>query len=264
MIDWLLNVHWILLMILVVGAFAIYGHFGLSFARRFVFARLGRHSSHQDETTATVVHGILIIYGLAVALLAVAVWEKYAEVTRTVSAEAASIAALYRDVNGYPEPLRTRLRAQLKAYTEYTIREAWPVQRRGRIPEGEISVIDQFQDALRAYEPTTMGQLALHQGTVASYNTMIQNRRQRLEFVKVGLPAPLWAVILFGALITITCSFFLDWGGGGKLNRLLIVTLAAVMGLLIFMIVIYDQPLRGNHSVSAEAYEVVYDQLMRD
>jgi hypothetical protein len=51
-------------------------------------------------------------------------------------------------------------------------------------------------------------------------------------------------------------------GEGGKLNRILIALLSAIMGLLIFMIVYYDQPLRGDHSVSPEAYQVVYDQLM--
>jgi hypothetical protein len=261
MIDWLLGMPWMLLMILIVGGFAGFGLLGLSLTRRFILPRLG-HSRHQTEITATIVHGILIIYGLAVALLAVAVWEKYAEATRTVSAEAAAIAALYRDVSAYAEPVRTRLRRELKAYTEYTVREAWPIQRHGRMPEGGIVVMDRFQDELQAYQPTTFAQLAHHQQTLDAYNTLIQNRRLRLEFVTTGLPAPMWAVILFGALITLASAFFLDLGEGGNLNRFLIVTLSAVMGLLVFMVATYDQPLRGSHGISPDAYEVVYQQLM--
>ena len=38
--------------------------------------------------------------------------------------------------------------------------------------------------------------------------------------------------------------------------------LASLMGLLIFLIVIYDRPFRGSHGVSSEAYELIYNQLM--
>ena len=254
--------NWVVLMILVVGGFVAFGLIGQSFTSRFVLPRFGP-TSHQNEVTATVLHGILIIYGLVVALLAIAVWEKNAEATRIVSAEAAAVAALYRDVRGYPEPLRTRLRSELKDYTEYTIREAWPLQRRGRIPEGGLARMDRFEGELQGYEPTTLGQLAHHQRTLDALNTMIQNRRQRLEFVMIGLPAPMWAVILVGALITLASAFyFFDVGGGARLNRLMIALLSAVMGLLVFMIAYYDQPMRGSHSVSPEAFEVVYQQLM--
>jgi hypothetical protein len=250
-------------MILIVGGFVAFGLIGQSLTRRFILPRFG-HTSHQNEVTATVLHGILIIYGLVVALLAIAVWEKYAEASRSVSAEAASIAALYRDVGAYPEPLRGRLRSELKDYTESIIRDAWPMQRRGRMPTGGIGRMDQFESELQSYEPATLGQLAHHQRALDAYNTLIQNRRQRLEFVAVGLPAPMWAVILVGALITLASAFyFFDVGGGAKLNRLMIAMLSAIMGLMIFMIVYYDQPLRGSHSVSPDAYEVVYEQLMK-
>ncbi|HET9328266.1 MAG TPA: hypothetical protein VFQ05_15980, partial [Candidatus Eisenbacteria bacterium] len=261
MVDWLMNMHWIPLMILIVGAFAVFGFLGFGLTRRYVMPGLGA-SRHQAEVTATIVHGILIIYGLAVALLAIAVWEKYAEATRIVAEEASSIAALYRDLAGYPEPLRTHLRNELKSYTEYTIRDAWPMQRRGQIPAAGVGMLDRFQDALYAYEPATLGKLAHHQEALGAYNTMIQIRRERLHFVTIGLPASMWAVVLVGALITVASAFFLDVGEGGKLNRLLMVLLSAIMGLLIFMIVYYDQPMRGDQSVSPEAYEVIHKQLM--
>jgi hypothetical protein len=261
--DWLLNLHWIVLMALIVGFFAAFGFMGLSWTRRFVMPGLGDPSKHQAEVTATIVHGILIIYGLAVALLAIAVWEKYAEATRIVSQEASAIAALHRDLAGYPEPLGTTLRDELAAYTLYTIQDAWPKQRRGIIPVAGIAILDEFQEGLHHFEPATLGQLAHHQETLGAYNEMIRIRRERLQFVNVGLPAPMWAVVIVGALITVAAAFFLDVGEGGKLNKLLILLLSAIMGLLIFMIVFYDEPLRGNNSVSPKAYQVIYDQLMK-
>jgi len=259
--DWFLNMPWPVLMLVIVVFFAAFGLVGLSLSRRYVMPRLGA-SKHQAEITATIVHGILIIYGLAVALLAIAVWEKYAEATRIVSSEASAIAALHRDLAGYPEPLGSHLQQELATYTLYTIRDAWPKQRKGIIPVAGIAMLDTFQEGLHGFEPATLGQLAHHQETLGAYNDMLLIRRERLQFVTVGLPAPMWAVVLVGAWITIAAAFFLDVGEGGGLNKLLIVLLSAIMGLLIFMIVFYDQPLRGDHSVSAKAYQVVYDQLM--
>jgi hypothetical protein len=76
-----------------------------------------------------------IIYGLLLGLLAVGAYQNHAETRRSVVGEAASLAALYRDVSGYPEPYRTDLRTLVREYTRSTIGDAWPKQRRGMMPE---------------------------------------------------------------------------------------------------------------------------------
>jgi hypothetical protein len=258
--NWIVDLPWAWLLFFMVGLFAAIGVVGLSLTRRFILPRLG-HIAHQNEVTATVLHGILIIYGLAVALLAIAVWEKYAEVTKVVSSEAAAIGALYRDTGGYPEPVRSHLRAALVFYAEDIIHRAWPLQRRGKLPAGGVVAMDQFQEILLTFEPKTEGQKALHEETLRAYNTLIHARRLRLDFVTAGLPAPMWAVVLVGAVITLLSAFFFDVGSL-RLHRLMIVLLSGIMGLLIFLIAYYDRPLAGKHSISPEAYEIIYHQLM--
>jgi hypothetical protein len=49
---------------------------------------------------------IVVFYSLTVGLIAVGVWSDCTEVRQIVSREAASIAALYRDVSGYPAGVR--------------------------------------------------------------------------------------------------------------------------------------------------------------
>jgi Protein of unknown function (DUF4239) len=260
MIDFILGIPWPLLVLLTVVGFAAIGVVGLSLTRRMIFPWLGP-ATHQNEVTAAVHHGILIIYGLAVALIAIAVWEKNSEVRRIVSAEAVAIGAAYRDAGGYPEPVRTHLRSELKAYTEYVIREAWPSQRRGVVPAGGVEIMDRFQATLFAFEPATDGQRALHQETLRAYNTLIQARRLRLDSVESGLPAPMWVLVLVGALVTLLSAFFFDVGSL-RLHRLMVVMLSGIMGLLIFLIAFYDRPYRGGHGITPEAYELIHHQLM--
>jgi len=55
-----------------------------------------------------------VIYGLLLGLLAVATYQNHTDVEKAVSSEASSLAALYRDVTAYAEPLRTELKTLLK------------------------------------------------------------------------------------------------------------------------------------------------------
>src|SRR6185437_14332234 len=50
----------------------------------------------------------MVFYGLAVALMAASVSKTYSDVSKIISGEATSLAALYRNVGGYPEPISTR------------------------------------------------------------------------------------------------------------------------------------------------------------
>ena len=260
MLDWMLNLPWVVMFLFLTGSFALYGVVGVSITRRFILPRLGR-VEHHTEVTSTFLHGVLIIYGLAVALLAIAVWEKYAEVMKTVSAEATEIAALYRDAGAYPEPTRTRLRSEIKAYTEQVIHHAWPTQQSGKIPTAGVVHMDSVVATLMSFEPTTNGQMAVHRETLSAFNEMYRARRLRVDYVTSGLPTPMWAVVLLGALVTLGSAFFFDVSSI-RLHRIMIVLLSAVMGMLIFLIAFYDRPLRGKHSVTPEAYELIYHQLM--
>jgi hypothetical protein len=86
-------------------------------------------------------------------LLAVATYQNHSEVEKAVGSEASSLAALYRDVSGYPEPRRSELEALLRDYTRYVIDEAWPLQREGIVPPGAIKKAAVIQASLVGFEP---------------------------------------------------------------------------------------------------------------
>lgn len=261
MFEWIFSVPWVWLGILIVAVCAAMGLAGLSIVRRFVLPRLGQ-VRHQNEVTGAILHGILIIYGLAVALIAVAVWENYADVSKLVSGEATAIASLYRDFGGYPEPMQTQVRTDLRDYTYQIIHEAWPLQRRGLVPSKGVTIMNRTQEHLFEFVPATEAQKIIHAETLHAFNELIQARRLRLDAVGSGLPPAMWGVILVGAMITLWASCFFDVGSL-HLHRIMVGLLASLMGLLIFLIVIYDRPFRGSHGVGSEPYELIYEQMMK-
>ncbi len=68
--------------------------------------------------------------------------------------------------------------------------------------------MNRLQATLVSFEPTTDGQRLLHAETLRAYNEMIKARRLRLDAVTTGLPVVMWAVIVVGAFIGLSASFF--------------------------------------------------------
>src|SRR4030095_11605023 len=150
----------------------------------------------------------------------------------------------------------------LRDYKEQVINQAWPLQRQGKIPTAGIEHMSRFQELLTRFEPATEGQKILHAETLRAYNVLIQSRRLRLDAVGTGLPTVMWAVIVIGAFIGLSASFFFKVADV-RLHRIEILLLAVFIGLVIFMIVALDRPFRGDLGVKADPYQLVYDQLMK-
>jgi hypothetical protein len=234
---------------------------GLLLVRRFALPRL-RVDVSDSEFVGAVVQSIMVFYGLALALIAVNVWQTYNDVSKTVSLEAISFAALYRDVSGYPEPIRSGLQREIRGYVDQIIHGAWPLMRKGQVPTEGVEWMDRLQAGLISFQPATEGQKLLHAETLAAYNRALQTRRLRVDAVGTGLPGIMWVVIIVGAVISISACYFFRVDDA-RLHGILIVLLAALIGLVITMTVAMNHPFRGSLGLSADPYQLVYDQIMK-
>jgi len=115
----------------IVGSFACFRSVDCLLVRRPVLPHLRIHDE-DSHFSAAMVHSVMVFYGFALALIALNVFEIYADVPKIISQEATALAVLYRDVSTYPEPIRPQLQKQVRDYVEYIIHEAWPLQQRGQ------------------------------------------------------------------------------------------------------------------------------------
>jgi hypothetical protein len=245
----------------IIFALCLFAAAGLLFVRHRFLPRW-RVAIPDSEFTGAMVQAVLVFYGLAMALIAVNVWQTYSDVSKMVSQEATALAALYRDVSGYPQPVRAQLQQGLRTYVAYTINDAWPVQRRGKVPASGIEHMNRFQATLVACEPVTEGQKLLHAESLRAYNHMMLWRRMRLDAVQTGLPDVLWIVVVSGAIISLSATFFFKVDDL-RLHVIMVLLLATFIGLVIFMTVALDRPFRGDLGIRPDAYQLVYDQLMK-
>jgi hypothetical protein len=89
---------------------------------------------------------------------------------------------------------------------------------------------------------------------------MIMYRRNRLASVTSGLPDTLWWVVVVGALINIVIPWFLVYDRK-LIQYLMILLMAATIGILIFLMGAMDNPFRGEFSVTPEAFELVHKMM---
>jgi len=233
---------------------------GLAATRRYT-RRRGLHALVDNSVIGWIFSALLGIYAIAIGLMAVASWGNASAASGIASREAAAIAALYRDIGGYPEPVRATLQSSLARYTRYVIDESWPQQRRGEVPRGGTALFNDVQKTLYGFEPTTEAQKILHAEALHAFNNVTEIRRQRLEAVAYGVPGTLWSVILIGAVLSIVASFVFSiesfW-----VHATMTGLLGAMIGLLVFFMMITDLPYRGTHGIGPHAYELVFRDLM--
>ena len=251
----------------IVGLFTVailcgFALLGLEVARRLVLPRL-RVSAEDSEFNGTMVQSIMVFYGLAVALIAVSVWETHSAVSDTVSLEASRLAELYRDSGSYPEPLRSELRAELEAYVDHVIDVEWAEMHDGRHPTGGVGWINRFQATMETFQPRSEAEKILHAEALHAYNRLIESRRLRLDAMLVKLAGVLWFVIAVGAIISLSSTFLFRvediW-----LHRIQVLLLAGFISLVFTLIFAFDRPFHGDLAVDAGPYAFVREQLMSD
>jgi Protein of unknown function (DUF4239) len=160
------------------------------------------------------------------------------------------------------EPARSQLQEQLRDYVNQIIHQAWPMQQRGQVPTNGVEIMNRVQAILMSFEPATEGQKVLHDEAVRTFNQLIQAQRLRLDAVQVHLPGVLWFIIVAGALISLSSSFFFRIEDGW-LQGIQVILLAVFIGLVIFLIFAFDRPFRGELGLRPDSYQLVYDHLMK-
>ena len=203
-----------------------------------------------------------VFYGLLLGLIAVTAYQNVSDAGENVTREAAALSALYEDASRYPEPHGQNLRWLLRDYTRYVIKYAWPLQQRGIVPEEGTIRAEAFHDRLLDFQPTTPAEEILHAEALRQLNHFLECRRMRLFSVKSALPTSMWYVMILGAVFNI----MLCWMFNMKLVSHIVLggILAAYLGTMMYLIVDMNQPFRGDVSISAEPFELLYRRMNED
>lgn len=247
-----------ILVLLVTNLFAVLG----LIATRPLSRKLYGDVSEHNEIVNNYISGIGVFYSITLGLLAAGVWERYQEVNGYVEQEAAAVATLMRSVNTFPLTERTAIRQNLIKYTEYVVKDAWPLQRKGVIPTGDLEFLAVIQSNLFLYEPETDGRSAVHFQLLQQFNDLLQARRLRLQYMNTGLSKTVWGVVIGGALVTFALTWLLIVENL-RVHIVLTIGLAMMIGLLLYLMAAMDNPFRSRVGISPQSFQIIHDQAVR-
>jgi hypothetical protein len=202
-----------------------------------------------------------LIYAVLLGLLTVATFQTTKDLQDHIADEASSLSTMYHSAEGYPEPLRSQLKSELRDYTHYVIDKDWPAHHRARIPQGGEHRLQAIRVALFSFEPESKTQEVLHGEIIREFNAMTVSREQRLSAVTSGMPAVLWYVVLIGGVLTLLFLWMIHMDFIPQI--FLGVLTALFLGVMTFLIFAMDHPLQGAISVGPEPFQSVYDLVMK-
>jgi hypothetical protein len=160
----------------------------------------------------------------------------------------------------YPEPIRSDMKSMLRDYVLFTIDKDWPAHRRGEFLDGGFNRTNAMRQRLAKFEPTSDSQRILHGQVMGAFGTFTEARQQRLTGVITAIPAVLWYAVLVGAVIHVLLLVMLHMPS----KRLFVLGTinASFLGVVLFVIVALDNPLRGDSGLRADPLQLVWDRVM--
>ena len=111
------------------------------------------------------------------------------------------------------------------------------------------------------FEPETRGQQSVHEATLRQF---LQTRLERLYSVVSDMPSAMWYVVALGAIFNFAFLWLFDLRRGHHLLPGGMISFFT--GTMICLIGLLDNPYRGDGdvSVSPQAFELAYQQMLQD
>ena len=195
-----------------------------------------------------------VIVALIFAFVTMAVWQNYDKVDGVVSREAHILHNIHRNLESYPQRVSQPVRAIMQDYVKRVIDHEWKSTAEGKPDEAATQMLYKIGALMTAYRITDIGEIPLHSETlrlIAEYRSLSGDR------IKGGEPClepPMWIALICGAFIFIVYSCFFVVPRFDH-HAIMISVLGAALGLMFYLLLVYNYPFTGPAAISSEPYQ---------
>jgi len=238
---------------IVVLVFSSLSILGLYLVRRLVpLERL-----KQNHEVAGFTFGVIgAFYGLLLAFVIVAAWERFDRADEMVQTEAMSLVSLYRISKGFPQPLQRNLQQALRNYALRAKNVEWPemahyirgVTDNPGKADNPITYLGLWA-LIGSYNPPDTRQTLLVDKSYDQLQQLGEDRALRYMYSNDAFPSVVWLVIYAGLLITIGFSYFFGLEAFPS-QALMCGIFSSLLGLTILAILELAHPYQGSVVIS--------------
>lgn len=207
----------------------------------------------KNHEVAGFTFGVLgAFYGLLLAFVIVAAWERFDRANANVQEEGVALISLYRLSKGYSAPTGSDLQHAIRAYTNRLIDVEWPDMANAKFEsiDDSVGTLSLWQ-IVATYKPEDARQSLLVDKSFDQLSNLTGETSLRYLYSRENLPSVVWLVIYAGLFITIGFSYFFGletfWS-----QALMCAIFSALLGLTILAILELAHPYQGSVIVSAQ------------
>jgi hypothetical protein len=251
--------------VLVVGGVCLIALAGFELVHRLVPATVRQR---HNDVAGFIYAALGVIYAVILALVVIAVWEEYGAAHDTVEREANAAADIFWLADRLPEPRSTHVQELVRSYAQEVVEHEWPSMEQGRaplmtqtrgIPAG-WTLIDDIRQNIQNFEPTTKAEEQLYAEGLDQVDALADARRMRLVAAEEGIPGVLWSVLIFGGIAAVSFTYLFGLESTWA-HRLMVGTLAAVIGLVLFTVGVLEYPFSGGARIGTGAFELILERF---
>ncbi|HEX2181284.1 MAG TPA: hypothetical protein VHH10_03295 [Rubrobacteraceae bacterium] len=230
---------------------------GLYLVQRFVPMELRK----QHNDVAGFIYAVVgIAYAVLMGLVVVSSWEQFDAARRTVEGEADELAEVFWLGHRLPEPEGRRLQELARSYARVVVEEEWPLLARGESSPRAWALIDEIRLSVQNQDPHTQAEQVLYEQSLERVHELGDARRDRLVQAREGIPLILWAVLVTGAMVTVSFTYLFGLDSNTT-HTLMVAALALVIGLVLFTIGALEYPFSGSARLGPGAFELVLERF---
>jgi Protein of unknown function (DUF4239) len=207
----------------------------------------------KNHEVAGFTFGVLgAFYGLLLAFVIVAVWQRYEEADERVQSEAMALTSLYRLSKGFEAPAAAQMQHALRVYTRNIIDVEWPAMLSNKPLDSSINSLALWEIVAR-YKPEDPRHLMLVDKSFDQLSVISQDLGVRYLYSRENLPSVVWLVIYAGLVITIGFSYFFGLETF-KSQALMCAVFSSLLGLTLLAVLELAHPYQGSVTVSDEPF----------
>jgi hypothetical protein len=214
----------------------------------------------KNHEVAGVTFGVLgAFYGLVLAFVIVAAWERFNQANTDALDEATALESLYKLGAAFSEPMRSQLDSAVLEYTHRVIDDEWPRMADNTFAGGKVGA-HQLWATVLAYHTADSREQLLVDKSIDELNIISLSRSQRFLFYEDDLPSVVWMVIYLGCLMTIGFSYFF----GSTVFRAQVMMcgfFSILLGMTILAILELAHPYQGVVTISNQPFRYALSRM---
>ena len=245
--DWLLNLPVLWMGVLILGAIylgtaALY----LGVSRLAV----GERARAFKAISPGILPPLAIIFALLVGFLAAQVWNEAERAGGAVNREASALRTVVLLGAAFPGAPEAHVRQLVRHYVQEAVTQEWPAMARQNATLTIAPPI--LADALRfalSLTPQQEGQVVAQREMVASLESALDARRQRIILSRSSINWVKWTVLLVQAGLTLITVAMIH-SDNRTANRIILAIFATGVGVAVVLIASHSRPFSGEISIS--------------